>query len=225
MADQRFLFASVFLVQSVVLLASDALAHGGGLNAAGCHNDRKRGGYHCHRSGYTPTIPAAPLAPSGTAPRRGTSASSFADIPPPPSVSAWQQQESQKRIERAQYWKEQGHHFDPGYLSAYAMDQKVRDRERAKHWSSLGYGFNPEYMTAYAMDQKVKDIERARYWQSHGHHFNPEYMTAYAMDQKARDIARAKYWAERGYDFNPDYVSAYAMDREVERRRAQVISR
>ncbi len=24
-------------------------AHGGGLNAEGCHNDRKNGGYHCHR--------------------------------------------------------------------------------------------------------------------------------------------------------------------------------
>jgi hypothetical protein len=27
-----------------------AYAHGGGLNAEGCHNDRKNGGYHCHRS-------------------------------------------------------------------------------------------------------------------------------------------------------------------------------
>ncbi|MES2337103.1 MAG: excalibur calcium-binding domain-containing protein [Pseudomonadota bacterium] len=28
-----------------------ALAHGGGLNAQGCHNDRKGGtGYHCHRA-------------------------------------------------------------------------------------------------------------------------------------------------------------------------------
>jgi len=24
-------------------------AHPGGLNAEGCHNDRKNGGYHCHR--------------------------------------------------------------------------------------------------------------------------------------------------------------------------------
>ncbi len=29
----------------------DAWAHGGGLNASGCHNNRKTGGYHCHRSG------------------------------------------------------------------------------------------------------------------------------------------------------------------------------
>jgi endonuclease YncB( thermonuclease family) len=33
-----------------LLDAPSAKAHGGGLNASGCHNDRKRGGYHCHRS-------------------------------------------------------------------------------------------------------------------------------------------------------------------------------
>jgi hypothetical protein len=26
-----------------------AFAHGGGLNAEGCHNNRKTGDYHCHR--------------------------------------------------------------------------------------------------------------------------------------------------------------------------------
>lgn len=26
-----------------------ALAHPGGLNAEGCHHDRRTGGYHCHR--------------------------------------------------------------------------------------------------------------------------------------------------------------------------------
>lgn len=37
-------------------------AHGGGLNAEGCHNDRKRGGYHCHRSGGASTrSDAAPI--------------------------------------------------------------------------------------------------------------------------------------------------------------------
>ena len=28
-----------------------AIAHPGGLNGEGCHNNRKTGGYHCHRSG------------------------------------------------------------------------------------------------------------------------------------------------------------------------------
>lgn len=30
-------------------LPSITMAHGGGLNAEGCHNDRRNGGYHCHR--------------------------------------------------------------------------------------------------------------------------------------------------------------------------------
>jgi hypothetical protein len=39
-------------------------AHGGRTNAAGCHNDRKNGGYHCHNSGTTPSTPSAPSTPS-----------------------------------------------------------------------------------------------------------------------------------------------------------------
>ncbi len=37
------------LLVSPLSISSGALAHGGGLNADGCHNDRKNGGYHCHR--------------------------------------------------------------------------------------------------------------------------------------------------------------------------------
>jgi len=29
--------------------SSEAVGHGGGLDSLGCHHDRKRGGYHCHR--------------------------------------------------------------------------------------------------------------------------------------------------------------------------------
>jgi len=32
-----------------IFAATIAQAHGGGLNAEGCHNDRKTGDYHCHR--------------------------------------------------------------------------------------------------------------------------------------------------------------------------------
>lgn len=35
----------------VALSSVTAYAHPGGLNAAGCHNNRKTGGYHCHRGG------------------------------------------------------------------------------------------------------------------------------------------------------------------------------
>lgn len=31
-----------------------AYAHPGGLDSKGCHNDRKRGGYHCHRAQSDP---------------------------------------------------------------------------------------------------------------------------------------------------------------------------
>lgn len=31
------------------LVATSSHSHGGGLNAEGCHHDRKHGGYHCHR--------------------------------------------------------------------------------------------------------------------------------------------------------------------------------
>lgn len=33
-----------------VVTAGQVLAHSGGLDANGCHHDRKRGGYHCHRA-------------------------------------------------------------------------------------------------------------------------------------------------------------------------------
>ena len=45
----KFLIAFVAIAASAVPIA--VAAHSGGLNAEGCHNDRKRGGYHCHRAG------------------------------------------------------------------------------------------------------------------------------------------------------------------------------
>jgi hypothetical protein len=36
----------IFIV--MMATASTAFAHGGGLDKNGCHNDRKKGGYHCH---------------------------------------------------------------------------------------------------------------------------------------------------------------------------------
>jgi Excalibur calcium-binding domain len=45
------LLMQMALTAIAVCFASDISAHGGGLNAEGCHHDRKRGGYHCHRDG------------------------------------------------------------------------------------------------------------------------------------------------------------------------------
>lgn len=42
----RTLFALLF----VTMLPNCACAHGGGLNADGCHTNRKTGDYHCHRA-------------------------------------------------------------------------------------------------------------------------------------------------------------------------------
>jgi hypothetical protein len=53
-----------FLIVLVTILTipATAMAHGGGLDSNGCHHDRKRGGYHCHRSYYSPPPPPAPPA-------------------------------------------------------------------------------------------------------------------------------------------------------------------
>lgn len=40
---------AIVLLAAVPVLPGLAWAHGGGLDAHGCHHDRKRGGYHCHR--------------------------------------------------------------------------------------------------------------------------------------------------------------------------------
>lgn len=57
-------FSLVPMVSSIamaLLFADCAEAHGGGLNAAGCHNNRKTGDYHCHRSGSSTSPPARPV--------------------------------------------------------------------------------------------------------------------------------------------------------------------
>lgn len=38
------------MIACLALVAAPAFPHGGGLNAEGCHNNRKTGDYHCHRA-------------------------------------------------------------------------------------------------------------------------------------------------------------------------------
>jgi hypothetical protein len=54
--DQLIVAASL-LSLAMLAAASSAAAHSGGLNAAGCHNDRKNGGYHCHRTPVRDLLP------------------------------------------------------------------------------------------------------------------------------------------------------------------------
>ncbi|WP_345786186.1 excalibur calcium-binding domain-containing protein, partial [Novilysobacter longmucuonensis] len=70
------------IVASVLLLAllagpTTALAHGGGLNAQGCHTNRKTGDYHCHRAPSAPA-PASSLS-SGYAQSRAPSGGAYAN--------------------------------------------------------------------------------------------------------------------------------------------------
>ncbi len=64
-------------------LACAAAAHGGGLDQQGCHHDRKRGGYHCHRAITTPLPP-----PSQQPKRSSTERSTFQSRMPCPSTGA-----------------------------------------------------------------------------------------------------------------------------------------
>lgn len=59
------------LMAVALFVSVAAMAHGGGLNADGCHTNRKTGDYHCHRAPARP--PAAP-APQTAAPLSDTAA-------------------------------------------------------------------------------------------------------------------------------------------------------
>lgn len=63
---------NIALIAAMMAMPVVAVAHPGGLNSEGCHNDRKNGGYHCHRSG-SGSRGSAPNRPQQAVPR-GTSA-------------------------------------------------------------------------------------------------------------------------------------------------------
>ena len=45
----RLFIATILSVSAFSLTTVTVHAHGGGLDAHGCHHDRKNGGYHCHQ--------------------------------------------------------------------------------------------------------------------------------------------------------------------------------
>lgn len=47
----KFKVVATFLLSSFAMMTS--YGHGGGLNAEGCHHNRKTGDYHCHRAPVT----------------------------------------------------------------------------------------------------------------------------------------------------------------------------
>lgn len=54
------------LLLVVLLLPGAALAHGGGLDANGCHTNHKTGDYHCHRGATAAAPPRASYLVSPT---------------------------------------------------------------------------------------------------------------------------------------------------------------
>jgi hypothetical protein len=42
----------IMILALAVCIPQPLLAHGGGLNSEGCHNNRKTGDYHCHRASF-----------------------------------------------------------------------------------------------------------------------------------------------------------------------------
>jgi hypothetical protein len=60
----RSLILAVLCAMPVV-----AIGHPGGLNAEGCHNNRKTGDYHCHRAASNSAVPKPPPEASGGQPR------------------------------------------------------------------------------------------------------------------------------------------------------------
>lgn len=59
-----------------------AEAHGGGLNVEGCHNDRRRGTYHCHRGASSSPAPV----PQRSYPAPSPAPRATAITAPPPSA-------------------------------------------------------------------------------------------------------------------------------------------
>jgi len=79
----------VSLVLFAVLCTDSLFAHPGGLDAYGCHNDRKHGGYHCHAgplAGQSFTSKADMLAASQGGGASRTAPAAGANVTPVPSM-------------------------------------------------------------------------------------------------------------------------------------------
>ena len=80
------LFVALFVLAGPVAIpVAPAVAHGGGLNAEGCHTNRKTGDYHCHRgssSGSSSSRTYGALSSSGGGAFRNCAAARAAGAAP-----------------------------------------------------------------------------------------------------------------------------------------------
>ena len=54
-------FKQIIFIILFTFISNQIFSHGGGLNAQGCHNERKTGGYHCHRGSSSSSSSSATL--------------------------------------------------------------------------------------------------------------------------------------------------------------------
>ncbi|RZA33147.1 MAG: excalibur calcium-binding domain-containing protein [Lysobacteraceae bacterium] len=64
-------YVRVLVLAAAGVVPLGASAHGGGLNAEGCHNNRKTGDYHCHRSSAKAPVASSYASAQGLAPLNG----------------------------------------------------------------------------------------------------------------------------------------------------------
>ena len=65
---------ALLILSGAILVPSAGFTHGGGLDANGCHNNRKTGDYHCHRA--TTYVPAPTQTRNFSSPEGSASKSS-----------------------------------------------------------------------------------------------------------------------------------------------------
>jgi hypothetical protein len=71
------------LAVCAALFAAGAHSHGGGLNAEGCHNNRKTGDYHCHRAKAPESDSAQRTTPQRGQQEQGMGQAQRADLAAP----------------------------------------------------------------------------------------------------------------------------------------------
>ncbi|WP_397533408.1 YHYH domain-containing protein [Roseateles sp.] len=69
---------SAALLCALLVAAGESYAHPGGLNAEGCHNNRKTGDYHCHRAPVQSQAKPDPTVP----PSSTTTGAQSQSLPP-----------------------------------------------------------------------------------------------------------------------------------------------
>jgi hypothetical protein len=66
----------IVLAILALLISADAMSHGGRTNSAGCHNDKKNGGYHCHGTAAKSNTSSTYNSPPKTKPVTNASSTS-----------------------------------------------------------------------------------------------------------------------------------------------------